>query len=654
MSSIKNQEKLEEVRKRLYERGNPDLKTRSHKLSDTKEPVPTSWDSKPKTTVPITQPVVETQTPTQQVTDVFSMASKKIKKGYRLKILIAGVLFFILALVVSSVFLIFGNNNISGANITISASGPFTIGGGEELPLQVGITNSNTVPIESATLIIDYPSGTQSSTEAGKELFTERLPLKTIKEGETVNIPIRALVFGEENEEKTINVSIEYRVTGSNATFFKEAEPLRFKISSSPVVIRADSLKKISSGQETTVTVTITSNSPTALSEVLVKAEYPSGFDFTKSDPSPTHSQNTWLIQNLKPEGSETITITGVVVGKETDQYAINFSVGVPNERDTQNLASVFAKTQTQFEIEQPFLDVVMKINNSAEREVAVEPDQQSNISIDFTNTLDDTLYDISVKVELGGNDFSIKNIGPASGDYDSSTDSITWNVSNTPALEQVNPGDTEHVSFVVEPKKGTSQTPQLNIKVSAQARRVSENQVSETLVGTVSGVIKVVSSPEIIGVADHSNSVFVDAGPTPPVVGMATTYTMSLIIANGSNDITDALVTTSLPAYVTWLNQVEGSGQLSYNPTTRGIEWAAGDVGSNGEAHISFQVSLLPRSSQVGTTPTLISEQRIRATDRFTGTIVRDTHPSVNATLLSESGRQDEASGRVRATESN
>ena len=184
--------------------------------------------------------------------------------------------------------------------------------------MQIGITNGNAVPIESATLIVEYPSGTQSATEKGKELFSERLSLETIKQGETVNIPIKAIVFGEENEEKTINVSVEYRVQGSNATFFKEAEPLHFKISSSPVVVRADVLKKISSGQETDIKLTVVSNSRNALSQVLVKAEYPTGFDFTKSSPAPSHSQNVWLIENLEPEKEAEIIITGVVVGKET------------------------------------------------------------------------------------------------------------------------------------------------------------------------------------------------------------------------------------------------------------------------------------------------------------------------------------------------
>jgi hypothetical protein len=643
MSGIKDQEKIDELRKRLYERGNPNVMRQAHGLSDVKEEVPTSWE-KPPVAAPMPAPILSQGRP--QVIEP-DMAPRKQKRNYRVKILIAGFAFFVLAMAISSLFLAFGRNSISGENITITASGPFTIGGGEELQMQVGITNANAVAIESATLIVEYPDGTQSSTEEGKELHTERLALETINKGETMNIPLRARVFGEENQEKIVNVSVEYRVQGSNATFFKEAEPLRFKISSSPIIVRADTLKKISSGQETDVTLTIISNSPTPLSQLLVKAEYPTGFDFSKSDPSPDYGQNMWLVENLEPEKEQKITITGIVIGKETDEYAINFTVGVPNEREQQTLASIFATTQTQFQIEQPFLDIELQVDNSEEEEVAAQAGARSSVNVEFTNTLEDSLYDLEVEVQLSGNAFSIYEVGPSSGYFDSSKNTITWNVANTPSLRQLDPGDSKDLSFTIEPRAGVSRTPQININVNAEARRVSENDVAETLVGTASSILKVIGSPSVLAQASHNNGTFVDSGPLPPVKDMATTYTITLAVENDSNEITNAVVNTSLPQYMTWLDKTAGSGEITFNPTTRSIEWAVGDVDANAQVLASFQVSLFPLTLQVGTIPTLISEQRMRAVDRFTGAVVRDTNPPITTQF-----DDTEGSGRVRASE--
>lgn len=648
MSGIQDQERLEALRKRLYERGNAPSSREAHPLSPREEQsVPTQWQKPPQEA-----PSAPLSAPAQTYDDTpVDMSPKKVQRGYRIKILLAGIAFFVVAVGLSSLYLMFGGRGISGDNITIVATSPFTIGGGEELQIQVGVTNDNAVPIQSGTLIVEYPDGTRSVGDESKDLFVERLSLETVEPGETINVPLRVLVFGEENEEKTINVSIEYRVEGSNATFFKEADPVRFKVSSSPVVMRADTLKKISSGQETDVEVTLISNAPTPLQGVLVRAEYPTGFDFTESDPAPTYGQNMWLLDTLDPEGDTTITITGVVVGKETDEYAINFTVGVPSQGDQQTLASVFATAQTQFEIEQPFLDIDLTIDGSRESSVSVQPGKRSNVIMKMTNTLEDTLYDISVEVDLSGNAFSIYEVGPSSGYFDPSKNTITWDVSNTPLLRQAIPGEEKRLSFTIEPT-GASLTPQVNIAVNVDARRVSENQVSEKLVGTANAAIKVVSVPEVTATVGHNIDIFLDRGPVPPVVDQETTYTVMLKVANGSNNITNAVVNTALPAYVTYIGEPVGAGSITYNETTRALEWAAGDIDANAEVFTAFQIAVTPRALHAGTTPTIVGEQRVRAVDQFTNEVVRDTHPAITTSL--NPGRNGDTSGRVRASASN
>lgn len=641
-----------DLRQRLYERGKGSVPTKREELQPKEADTPRRFnvDTNEKKAVsettteqtpaspPPPPPGVPQPAASSNANDP-NMAVRKKKRTYRLKVLLAAVVFFVGALVVSSFFLLFGNNNISGENIAVAVTGPFTIGGGETLPLQVGITNSNAVPIQAATLIVDYPPGTKSADASSTDLFTERLALETIESGETINVPLRAVVFGEENQEKSVEVSIEYRVRGSNATFFKEADPLRFKISSSPIVLQADNLKKVSSGQETEIEVTLTSNAPNVLPEVLVKAEYPLGFDFTSSAPGPSGGQNQWLIENLEPETSETITIKGVIVGKETDEYAINFSVGVPNERDRQNLASVFSTAQTQFAIEQPFLDVRQTVDGDGANEVSVEPGAQAEIKVTISNTLEETIYDTEIVTTLGGNALSVFDVFPSDGYYDSTAKTITWDVSNVEKLKELEPGATETFRFAIGPRDDIGRTPQLTLNTDVQARRVSEDRATEVLTGTAATTIKVATVPTVQGEAGHNNGIFTDTGPIPPRVGVPTTYTMSLMLQNGSNDITDAVITTSLPQYVEWQDETAGAGEVRYNETNRVVEWDIGSLEAGAATFASFQVSFEPRVTQVGESPVLMGEQRVRATDQFTGTVVRATNPAVTTELSSEAG---------------
>ncbi len=646
MSGIKDQDRIEALRKRLYERGAPIKQHKAHTLHDTKEQVQTTWKTPPSPKYPKKEPVSSDVAQVPPTNDPTPMAATKKKRTYRIKILLAGILFFVVAMSISSAVLFFGNTSISAENIAINVTGPFTIGGGEVLPLQVGITNSNAVAMESATLIVEYPRGTLSPKD-NTELRTERLALDKIASGETINIPLRALVFGEENDEKKIKVSIEYRVSGSNATFFKEAEPLRFKINSSPIIVKADALKKVSSGQETTIELTITSNAPTALSDVLVRAEYPIGFDFTSSSPEPVRAQNVWTLTNLEPEESRTILITGIVIGKETDEYAINFTVGVPNERDSQTLASVFATAQTDFEIERPFLDINMEMAGVTNGTAVIEPGQRVGASIVVQNTLDDTLYDLVVEVLLGGNALSDLEVGPPNGFYDSLNNKIIWDVSNSPELTELFPGKKLRLAFGIEPSAKVQRTPQITFDVNVKARRVSESQVAETLLGTAKSVLKVASEPKIRADIGFNNGIFSDSGPIPPVAEKITTYTVSFMVENGSNDISDVITTATLPSYVQWSDKTSGAGQMVYDAAKRTVTWSVASVDANAASFGSFQVALTPSKSQINTTPTLIGQQRLRATDDFTGTVVRAVNPAITTEMSTETGYSRD-NGRV------
>lgn len=648
MSGIKDQDRIEALRKRLYERGKPTVQPQNHDLSEAKKNIHTTWETPPipKETIPEPEPE-PSQLFEADSLDTPTMAPKKQKRGYRLKVVLAGILFFVLAVGISSGFLIFGNRSISAENITIVVTGPFTVGGGEVLPLQVGITNANTVAIEAATLIVEYPRGTLSATDQRVELRTEHLALDQVASGETINIPLRALVFGEENDEKIIEVSIEYRVQGSNATFFKEADPLRFKINSSPVTMRVTGLRKVSSGQETEVEIEITSNAPTDLPEVLVRADYPIGFEFVSSSPSPVSAQNVWLIEDLEPEQSRTILVKGIVVGKETDEHAINFTAGVSNERDRQTLASVFATAQTEFEIEQPFLNIEMEIDGKTDNVIVIDPGQNTSASIEIENTLDDTLYDIVVEVQLGGNALSDLDVGPPNGFYDSLNNKIIWDVSNAPELAELFPGKKTRLSFGLEPSEKILRTPQITLDVSVKARRVSETSVAETLLGTTKSLIKVASAPKIRTDAGFNNGVFSDKGPVPPAAEQKTDYTISFMIENGSNDIANAVTTATLPSYVTWLEQTSGAGDVTYDPSRRTVTWLVGAVDANAAAFGSFQVSLSPSKSQIGSTPTLLEDQRMKADDLFTGIVVRSENAAITTEMSTEAGHL-KGNGRV------
>jgi len=643
MADGTHEDRLRELRERLYSRGAPPQSQARHELKDQPLAVPHTWQQNEVTPPPQIRPVA----PETLLMPVESVPMKRPKTSYRIKIITLGLLFFVVALALSGSFLLFGKNMISGDNISIEVKereGRFAVAGGGELNLQITIGNQNTVPIESATLILEYPGGTQSLTEPGKELFRERKELNHIEAGEVMNIPVGARVFGEENEEKIVRASVEYRVQGSNATFFKEAEEFRFKISSSPIVLFVENVSKSASGQEVELKLSVSSNSPSPVSDILVKAEYPLGFEYVDATPAPVSGRDTWSVSSVAPAEKKVITLKGTLAGKQDEKKIFKFTVGVANERDRLALASVFTVQTEEITIEQPFLDLDISINGKKDDNLVIVPGTAAEGAITLTNSLSVTIHDAKIQMHLEGE--SLDEAEVSGGFYDSITDTITWDTSSVESLKTIEPGRSTTVVFSVSPKKNssTTRTPQIALSISAEANRLSENRVSQRITGTFQKTIRVESTVEFSSSAFYSAGTFPNTGPVPPKAEETTTYSIIWYVKNGTNAMADGVVTATLPPYVTWLDKSTTPTVFAYNPQTREVSWKVGDIDAGGEREAEFQVAVRPSANQVGDLITLINAQRLKATDRFTGTTLRSEVVPLTSHLVADPEHENES----------
>ncbi|MFN3188154.1 MAG: hypothetical protein ACK42D_01235 [Candidatus Paceibacteria bacterium] len=641
MSGIKDQTQIDAMRQRLYERGAPlPEKSQRHDLSKSVSTAKPKWDvetehfADEENDDPRPQALHDETVAVHPLPDIPASGPGRTY-AYRSIILLAALAFFFVTLLGTSLYLLLGNNQISNKNIGITIAGPLTAGGGEVLPLQLTVSNQNNVPIESAVLIVNFPAGTKSADGQNRDIFEERMQLERIAAGESLTVPIRAVVYGEENQEKTVGATLEYRLVDSNGTFFKEAEPLIFKIISSPLVLRIESVEKVSSGQEVEVKMVLQSNSSNSLKNILVSANYPSNFDFTSSDPAPTYRQSEWIIAELKPEQSQTITLRGQVRGVQNEEFQMQFSAGTPRQDNQFIISSVLANATADFLIEHPFVNVGLVVNNVRSEIITAQTGQQTTVAVEVQNTLSETLFDMAVEVGVSGNVLSREQIIVDNGFYDSAKDVVRFEVAGDRTLSEVFPGQTRRFSFTIIPS-AQQQTPAFAITANAYARRVSENRVTEALIGTAKSEVKYTSSLTLNRILNHRND---DTGPVPPVAEQQTTYTLTMEASAGGNDVTGAVVTTSLPQYVSWTDKSSGEGTIVFNPVSKEITWTIGDIRAGDTVTRTFQISLTPSQNQIGQTPALVGVQRFRATDKFTGAVVRAESSSVSAELSTSSG---------------
>lgn len=655
MSDHKDRERLEALRQRLYERGHDDgfvSARRPLSPGDTVN-VARGWagvsDVQPVMTPPratAADVVSPLPAPARSELDlpIEPLATPKPRRSYRLFILLGSLAAFVLMVGISSLYLFFGGNQISGRNISFVLSGPLAVAGGDVLQLQVGVNNMNSVAIEGATLIVNYPAGTRSVGEDSRDLLQERIPLNSIAAGEARTVPVQVAVFGEENEQKEVSATIEYRVAGSNGVFYKEADPLSFTINSSPLVLRVESVEKISSGQEFTIKLVVQSNALTPLQNVLVSAQYPESFTFVRSTPEPSYRQSEWFIENLAAKGTHEITIRGMASGLSDEAFIMRFQAGTPRTDNQFILGATLAQTSTTFTVERPFVDIGININSNTSRDMVLPAGSVTNVTISVTNTRSEPVYDMRVRVVPTGSAFQERLLAISDGFYNSVEKDIRWQPSGNAELGRVLPGEQRNFTFRLggdtEPRTAT-----LDLDVSVYARRVSESAVAEELIGAADASVRYSSIATVLRQADH------ERGPLPPVANRETIYSLTLAAAAGANDLTGAVVTAMLPQYVEWLNTVSGDGQVEFNPVNNQLRWNIGEITGRERREISFEIAVTPSVLQVDSAPVIMGRQELRATDRFTGAPLVAEAPPITTELSSDAG-YERNNGLVRRAE--
>ena len=182
-------------------------------------------------------------------------------------ILAAAILFFVAMIGVFGWLFLHDEGRVSIGNVTLEVTGPKTVKAGEEVLLNLTLTNGNSVPLEFVDLIMEYPPGTRSADAGQTELTRERFQLGTLKSGETRKQAVKFVLFGEANTPTNIKVSTEYRLQDSNAIFDKITN-YGLEITDAPITLSLVAPAEVSVGQEVSVDVSIDGEAKTTIENV--------------------------------------------------------------------------------------------------------------------------------------------------------------------------------------------------------------------------------------------------------------------------------------------------------------------------------------------------------------------------------------------------
>lgn len=527
---------------------------------------------------------------------------------------IASAVFFIGAGVFAGFLFFSGTNTVSTRNVAITIDGPTSIRAGETLPLQIVVTNQNSVPMELTDLVVEFPPGTRSDTDVTVELPRIRETLGTITPGESVSRTVRAAVFGQADTSLEIKVGVEYRVPSSNAIFLSE-ERYTLPVSQSPASITVESLEEIVSGQETALTVTVSSNITDTLQDLLLAVQYPPGFSFKSASPAPVSGDDVWRLGDIETGGKRTITIRGAFSGEDGDERVMHFTAGTENTAAKDEIAAPLATADKTVRVTKPFISTLLSLDGSVVTEKNASRGAPIRGDIRWINNLPTRVQDVEIEVKFSGAILDRSSVVAQKGFWRSSDNTLVFSRESDSALADVQPGGIGTYAFTfasLSPTQGTFKNPEIHLTATVRARRVAENNVPEILESSTAARVLIATDFVLVSALAHAG------GPRPPKADTDTIYTVTWAVTNTSNAIADASVTAALPSYVKF---VQGStpDAIAYNPIGGIVTWTIGDLEAGASKTAQFQVTVTPSLSQVGTSPTVISDQRLYGFDRFT-----------------------------------
>lgn len=606
---MENENKIEDIKRRLY---------------DPKDTV--THRSKEGVLHPINHKV---ESEWQHKEDENSNNMKKPKTSIFKKFFIFAIIFFVVAIGFTGYKFYTGGVSVSADNIDIKVIGNAFTKGGEELPLQIEITNHNKASLELSNLQISYPSG--ASDDTSDYIRLPRISIGTIKSGETVTENIKVTLYGDEKSTRNVKISLDYHPEGSNAIFTKEKE-YEVNISSAPLSLAIDAPDNVTSDQPVNITVKASLNTSLPSSNTVMQLTYPNNFVYESATPAPTFGNSMWSLSDLSLTKPIEVVVKGRIVGGEQEQQSFHVYAGTTKSTDKSTMDIVYNSLLHTVTLVKPFLEANVIVDDTSSSGNII------NARVSWKNNLSTKITNGQIIVNIGGNAFDKMSVTTSDGFFDSANSRIVWDKNSVSDLSDIEPGESGEVDFSVKSVsligKQSIKDPQVTFDVSIKGSQPSLGSTYTDINNFSKKVVKILSDFQIASFAKYKSGSF------PPKAEMETKYDVTWTLSNSTNTISGAVARAAIPVYVKWVGKVSPNENITYNEATREVIWNIGSVkantGSSSEREATFTLSLNPSTSQIGSIPQLMKDLYLSGTDSFAGSTISSKRGSIN-TLLSD-----------------
>ncbi len=506
----------------------------------------------------------------------------------------------------------------SKPSVTLTIQGPTEVRAGELASYEILIQNSAKSSLEKTSLTIRAGSGVlfpdTSERIKREELQETFLPSTSRKEKFAVYF------LGKEGNEREVEVTFRYRISNI-ASEFAKTEKIKVKIAAPALLVNFNLPKQALSAVNFPFGLEVKNISELSLKYLYAEIIYPEDFTFLSSTPVLEEGKR-WELPELPKNSNLNLSVSGRInadVG-QVRSFGVKFFTKIRNEDIL--LSEVFSEISI---IENPLV-IAMSVNGSTNYIASVGEFLEYRIT--FKNNFSETLRDIVVIVKLNGKMFDLKTLD-SDGAFDSRTRTITFHGGNSPQLLFLNAQESGSVGFRIKVLDEIPAGEKNNI-ISASAEMTSATQPKYL---GIEGPVRAATSidTKINGIINLSSRVFLRDvsrgftvnGPWPLRANQTTEMTVRWQVSALGNDFSDIIVSSILPAGVSYLGDARGNiagTQVTANPRTATIEWKISTLGANQSKELIFQIGITPSVADIGNPKIILNPVSLSATDNFTG----------------------------------
>ncbi|MAF43418.1 MAG: hypothetical protein CMI54_04510 [Parcubacteria group bacterium] len=504
----------------------------------------------------------------------------------------------------------------------------------EGLEYIVKYKNNGNSTLEEPRLVFEYP---EYSIPEENRVIRQELTLEDIYPGQERTISFKGRLLGKDGDVKTARAVLSYRPKNLKTRYEAETSHIT-RIKSVPINFEFDLSSKIESGKEINFRLNYFSNVDYPLSDLRIKIEYPSDFEFEESTPKAL-DKTEWDIGLLNKAEGGRIEIVGNILGEVGEEKKFKAELGTWQEGEFVLLKEVIRGIQ----IVKPALYISQQINGNPK--YIASPGDLLHYEIFFKNIGEDDLKDMFLVARLEGSALDLETLKAPLGEFELGDNSIVFDWRRVFKLQLLGTQEEGKVEFWVELKKDWEMTGSKD-KNPLIRNKVYLSQAREEF------TTKVNSKLEIIQKGYFQDEVFGNSGPIPPKADESTTYTIIWRAKNYFNDVKNVKVKATLGQGVKPSGKIFPEGtSLTFDSQSKELVWQVGDMEAgqgilNDAPNVSFQITLTPVLSQRRQILTLIKEAEISGEDQWTETktgtesLLIDTTLPDDQTVSEEMGR--------------